>query len=164
MRLRFELLSLLLMGPVVAGAWQPFEHIYGEGRFRLHLHMEEKRVIEEIVFTVDESNTILLGLESNRLTHLGEQVDDIGILRFLGYIFSEPALKTSMRRIRSNWFKWTGFIGGLKPRADREARFEAFYPDVVRFAEFLDVPPDRLTQCARERDWKGFVGHLIAHS
>ena len=130
-------------------------------QFALQLHAQQERIISEIISTIDNTHLMLLGFQASHLHRLGDQLGEIGVFQFMGYIFSQPQLKQSMRKIHSSWGKWQGFMGGLAPRIESECHKENFVHEVTRFAHFLRIDPNVLLHCAHNRDWDGFVGRLV---
>ena len=157
---------LFWMVPFTAMAQQPQDECYhyGDGSFYVTIQPHHERVIDEIITTIDKSATLFLGFQSRHLENLGESIREIGILQFLAYIFSEPPLHHSMRKIRASYFKWNGFVRNFAPRAEREIHCQSFFNDIRRFAQFFDLPPDPLVQYAKARDWDSFIGYLITNA
>ncbi len=121
----------------------------------------EKKVAFELIKTMGEYNVISLWLRERHMHRLGRMVEHVPPIYFLAYVFSDPILKNSMRRIRDNYFKWSHFIGGLSPKMDEMARSGALYVELPHFADFLRINYDNLYERCRQHDWEEFVKQLM---
>lgn len=131
--------------------------------FKMRVDKQKGEVISEIITTMGKSSLIGLGFKKNHLKALGKQLDGIGPLQFLGYIFSHEDLKLQMVNIKKSSMKWNGFIDGLKPGLNREAATKELYENLPGFATTLKVQLDPLKNLAENKDWDGFVAYLVDH-
>jgi hypothetical protein len=132
-----------------------------EATFEIKMSETEKRAAYQIIKSMGDYNIVSLLLRQRELRRLGKMIDHIPPTYFLGYIFSDPILKNSMRRIRDNYFKWTTFIEGLSPKMDEMARSGLLYQQLPHFADYLRINYDNLYERCRQHDWEEFVKQLM---
>ena len=126
------------------------------------IDQQKEAIIEEIITTMGTTNSVLsLGMKKNHLRSLSKQLDGIGPLQFLGYIFSREDLKKHMVSIHCSSLKWNGFMEGVKPGLIREATSQELYQKLPGFATALKVDQEALKKKAEAQDWEGFVTHLV---
>ena len=129
--------------------------------FEIKMSETEKRAAYQIIKSMGDYNIVGLLLRQRELRRLGKMIDHVPPTYFLGYVFSDPILKSSMRRIRENYFKWTTFIEGLSPKMDEMARSGLLYQELPQFADFLRINYDNLYERCRQHDWEEFVKQLM---
>lgn len=133
----------------------------GESEFKLVINPDQAQKVSEIVTTLGSHNLISLGFKRSHLSNLGKELDGLGAFNFLGYIFSEPALKAHMGAIKQSSFKWNGFVSGIIPGLKTESQLSTFPSKVQAFANYLEIPALELQQKADENEWDAFVGVLV---
>lgn len=129
---------------------------------KLPLTHDDEKTIYKIISTLGEKNIIALLFEKSDLERKGRQISYLHPLRFLGVIFSNHHLRSSMREVKKSGFKWDGFMDGLVPRMKEESARDNLMRYVSSFSKYLDVDPDRVTYYLKGRDWDGLVRYLIA--
>ncbi len=129
--------------------------------FVLSVDQKKGAVIEELITTMGTSSVLGLGFKKNHLRSLGKQLDGLGALHFLGYIFSRADLKKHMVAIHTSPLKWGGFMDGIKPGLTREANSKELFEKLPGFATMVKVDHEPLKQMAEKQDWEGFVAFLV---
>lgn len=129
--------------------------------FALRISQDEGKVIEEIVTTLGKNSLVSLGFKKGHLKNLGKQLRGIGCLQFLGYIFTKDELKLHMKAIQNSSFKWSGFMDGLKPGFEKEAKSNKLFEELPGFAATVHADYNKLLTKAKEGDWDEFVKTLI---
>jgi hypothetical protein len=129
--------------------------------FSLPLDDNEKRVINAMILTIAEKNVIKLGLMRKTIEKKGKRIHHVHPLRFIGYIFATPHLKTSMHKIRKSSFKWDGFIDGFSKKMKDESNNGNLIQYIPGFAEYLDVDFEECMHYVHKKDWEGFVKFLL---
>jgi hypothetical protein len=132
-----------------------------EAYFKLPLNDTEKKLIYKIITTIADKNPLKLALEKKSLDKKGKRIHQVHPLRFLGYIFSEHRLKSSMKEIRKSHFKWDAFINGLSKKMKEESHRDNLFLYVPGFCEHLNANPDHVMHYLRKHDWEGLVRHLL---
>ncbi len=144
-----------------------FGNLFAEGvivpepSFTLSVSEEKGKIIEEIVSTIGKTSVISLGFKQGHLKALGKQLNGVGPLQFLAYIFSSEELTDHMKNIRKSSFKWNGFIDGLKTGLTKEADSNKLYIDLPGFAKVVQVEYQELESPAKARNWEDFVTVII---
>jgi hypothetical protein len=121
----------------------------------------EKRVINAMILTIAEKNVIKLGLMRKTIEKKGKRIHHVHPLRFIGYIFATPHLKTSMQKIRKSSFKWDGFIDGFSKKMKDESNNGNLIQYIPGFAEYLDVDFEECMHYVHKKDWEGLVKSLL---
>jgi hypothetical protein len=129
--------------------------------YGLELTEGEKRIIYKLITTMAEKNPLMLGLEKKSLDKKGKKIHHIHPLRFLGYIFSDPHLRNSMREIKKSYFKWNAFINGLSRKMREESSHNNLAPYIDGFSEHLHIDKSRVTHYIQEREWEALVRFLL---
>jgi hypothetical protein len=137
-----------------------FSMLQGEP-FRIQLNEREKSAIREIVSSMGEKNIAFLLLDSGHLTDLGNRIDHVPPLQFIGFILSEPYLRKCLHSIHGNYFKWVAFIDGFAGSMERELANQTLYPELEKFAPYIGKDYQILLRLVYTENWKGFVECLM---
>lgn len=129
--------------------------------YQLSISESEKHLIEAIVNTIAEKNVFQLAFEKRGLEKKGKKVNGVHPLRFIGHIFSNPALKKAMRSIRKSSFKWDGFLDGYSKRMRLEYEHNNLFKYVVGFSEAVHANPEEVNHYIRKKDWEGLLIYLM---
>ncbi len=121
----------------------------------------EKETIEDIFLTIAESSVPSLLFESFRLTRLGDSIQHLPPLQFLGYIFTQPRLKDCIRIMSRSFFKWPPFIEGVQDNMDKEYFKGTLFPDLPDFAKLVGGDYETLRKLSENRKWDEFVRSLL---
>ncbi|HSW87438.1 MAG TPA: hypothetical protein VLG49_08085 [Rhabdochlamydiaceae bacterium] len=141
---------------------QTLQDISEEDPFlELPIDDNEKKIISSIILTMAEKNVIKLGLMRRTLEKKGKRIHHVHPLRFLGYIFSTPHLRTSMNKIKRSSFKWDGFIDGLSKKMRDEAIDNNLGRFVPGFSRFLNIESEQVMKYIYRQDWEGLVRFLL---
>ena len=132
-----------------------------EAFFLLPLDDNEKRVINAMILTIAEKNVIKLGLMRKTIEKKGKRIHHVHPLRFIGYIFATPHLKSSMHKIRKSSFKWDGFIDGFSKKMKEESNSNNLVQYIPGFAQYLDVDVEEVMHYIHKKDWEGLVKFLL---
>ncbi len=131
---------------------------------RLPISVEDKQKINAILTTMADNNVFQLLFEKKRLERLGQEVNHVHPLRFLGAVFNDPRLVYCMFQIRNSGFKWNGFIDGLADRLKLEIRANNVNKYVLGFSESLDVRAEDVQTYVNYQDANGLVLFLMEKS
>ena len=129
--------------------------------FRLVLNAYERFAISEIVVAMGEKNLAWLMLDSNRLTGLGNSIQHVPPLQFIGYIVHEPHLRENLRRIAKSMFKWPYMVDGFGANMERELAEGRLMLELPEFARFVGRDVERLEEYAKQHAWDEFVRALL---
>jgi len=129
--------------------------------FTLPIDDKEKELISTIITTMAEKNILRLGLMRKTMEKKGKKIHHVHPFRFLGYVFSNPHLKSSMHKIRKNGFKWDGFIDGFSKKMKEEANKDNLMRYVPGFCHFLNINQADVIHYIKKRDFEGLVKFLL---
>jgi hypothetical protein len=129
--------------------------------FEIILKEREKAAIREIVSAMGEKNFAFLILNSGHLTELGNRIDHVHPLQFIGFILSDPYLKKCLHAIHENYFKWMAFVDGFAGGMEREMANQTLYPELEKFAPFIGKDYQILLRFVYTENWKGFIECLM---
>ena len=74
----------------------------------------------------------------DELRKLGDKIDPVHPLRFLGYILSNSDTKNYLSGIYDSYFKWSSFIDGFGKRMDLEARQNNLWRYIPEFCDHIN--------------------------
>ncbi len=127
----------------------------------------EAQVIYKIIDTVGNNGYGTLLLKRGELRDLGNKVQHIHPLRFLGTLFTNPDLKKCMVEVQSKNLKWRGFMDGDHPtpgfvaKCEREYARNNFEPYILSFCQAVKAHPDQVRALIEKREWEKLVQYLI---
>ncbi len=128
---------------------------------QLPLHESEKELIHDIISTMAKKNPVELAFRKNTLERKGKKINHVHPLRFLGYIFADPHLKSSMKKIKKSYFKWEAFIDGLSKKMKYELSHDNLYLYLEGFSQHVRVDRDHVAKYIKNHDWEGLVNFLL---
>ncbi|MES2345514.1 MAG: hypothetical protein V4494_06230 [Chlamydiota bacterium] len=129
--------------------------------YSLGLSSEDERIIHKIISTMAEKNIFSLLFERRDLEKKGKQLDHLHPFRFLGVIFSNHHLRSSMREVKKSTFKWDGFMDGFSARMKEESIRGNLIRYIPGFAEYVGVDPDKVEHYILHHNWEGLVRYLL---
>jgi hypothetical protein len=122
---------------------------------------QDRMNIHELITILAENGKLSLLVKQSYVKNLGAQVNHVHPLKFLGVIFSNPALKMAMTDIFDDYFKRSGFMDGLGGSLSREADKGQLDPFLEDFAAEVKVPVGELRKFIQSRDWENLVRFLM---
>ena len=131
------------------------------GDFQLHLNDFERNSIREIIVSMGEKNLARLLLDSRRLTKIGDSIDHVPPLQFIGYILTDGYMKDCLRKTTQSYFKWTSFMDGFGRRMGIEHANGTILPQLRDFAELVGGDLTTLESLTHRQDWDQFIKSLI---
>lgn len=128
---------------------------------QLPLNDKEKRLMKSIFTTMAEKDIIQLALIKRTMTKKGRKVNRVHPMRFAGYLFSNPELKSCMKKIAKSSFKWDAFVDGFSRRMKEENSNNNLHKYVPGFCQEVGANPDEISRYINKRDWEGVVKCLL---
>lgn len=129
--------------------------------FCLSLNEEEKYAIREIYTSMGEKNIARLIFEGGRLTALGNSIEHVPPLQFLGYALTDPYLRQCLLRISESRFKWPFFLDGFSTSMEQELSRGQLLEELPAFAKWINCPYEKLKALCYKHDWDTFVRILL---
>lgn len=153
------LFSLFSSINLAADELPPARHV--EPYNELRISQEEKDLIRKLLFTMAESSIFELLFEKGKLEKIGERINVVHPVRFLGTVFSDPRLVYCMKEIYKSSFKWDGFSEGFCERMRKEAAAGNLVMYLPGFAKAVKRPLDTIMTYVDVNDFEGLVKYLI---
>ena len=123
---------------------------------------EDVQNIAFILTTMAENGKLALLLRTQELRRIGDAILHVHPFRFLGLVFANPTLKTCIKEISNDYFKWGELMGGigvsLTAQADR-GKLDCYLND---FAKEIDIDPALLQGFIASRSWENLVAFLMS--
>ena len=129
--------------------------------FTLSLNNDEQYAISEIITAMGEKNIAGLLLDSFRLRRLGDSIQDVPPLQFLGFVLTNGNLKECLKKISKSSFKWTPFIDGFGGNMEKELFQERLLPQLQSFSLLVGGSIDQLEGYVYQQEWEKFVKCLL---
>ena len=92
---------------------------------------------------------------------LGDQIDHVHPLRFLGVIMSNDHLKDCMREVRDSPLKMNRFMNGLSEKLDKNFKHHNLLMHIPGFAETVKKDPYRIEDLILKKKWRALVDYLL---
>ena len=156
------ILGTICLSPVKGFSQQQQDYVKAEiQKFRkIPISQADRERIHKLISHLGFDSVYKLLWKKGEMEKLGDQVDHVHPLPFLECIFSQPHLKSAMRKVRGNGFKWYRFINGLSGKLNMLHSNHEVVPYLNGFAYALGKDPTVLRRYANSRDWSGMVGYL----
>ena len=136
--------------------------VYGlADEFVLSLNSEEQYAITEIITAMGEKNVGMLLLDAIRLNRLGNSIQQVPPLQFLGFVLVNQNLKVNLKRLSKSYFKWSSFIDGFGENMEKEHNNGNLLPQIDAFSHLVGGSNKQLEECVYEQNWEGFVKCLF---
>lgn len=121
----------------------------------------EKEAITEIFSTMAEKSVPALIFDTFRLTRLGESINHIPPLQFVGFLMCDPYLKDCIRSISTSYFKWPPFMDGVSTNMEKELAEGRLFSDLPYFAKLVGGDLETLKKHCERHRWEEFVKSLL---
>lgn len=158
--MRYLLILLALFG--ILGKIDAVEYSLDPGHFHhLNVTQQERDKIFKLISNMGTLPWPKLLLKKNAMEKLGDDIDHVHPMRFLGVIFSNPHLKYCMGEVEKSGLKWGRFIKGLSKKMKKNHEMGNILPHITGFAEETGVDPDQCYEYLIKKDYEGFVRYLI---
>ena len=108
-----------------------------------------------------DKNLIQLVFEKNAIEKKGKKINHVHPLRFMGYILSNPELKSDVRAIKKSSFKWDAFVDGFAKRMKEELSHENVYQHIPGFAMEIGTTAKHVEEYVRKKDFEGLIRSLL---
>lgn len=129
----------------------------------LRFTQDDKSKIHELITTIARNNkaTLLFKYKSH-LEKLGDELKKtVHPLKFMHCIFSSSELKSCMKEIYNDYFKWSNFKSGFISQMEGEEAKDNFSVYSLDFAKDLNIQADKILPYFNRQDWGGLLKFLI---
>ncbi|PCI76078.1 hypothetical protein COB21_04825 [Candidatus Aerophobetes bacterium] len=132
-----------------------------------HLTLEHSDIcnIRDLLAKMSEKGKMSLLKNAKSLYSLGDKINRVHPVRFIGYIVSQHDLRKKLRKISESSFKWNHFAKGFGKRAQHEINNGNFYQYLPGFYDSLShLPLERevVDSLIHHRNWHGLLHYFIS--
>jgi len=159
-----EDLSALAQRPAVTLSQPPVEPKDLNPYETLPISLDEKQKIAQLLTIMAENNVFMLLFERKNLERLGQDINHVHPMRFIGTVFSSPRLKYCMHQIRRSGFKWDGFMDGFSERFTEELKANNINAYVPGLALALEVNEEEMQKFIDRNDFVGLINYLMVNA
>ena len=146
----------LVLGLILIGS----SFIYSD-EFVLSLNSSEQYAITEIISAMGEKNVAVLLLDVIRLRRLGDSIEQVPPLQVIGFVLTNPHLKSCLKKISKSSFKWSSFIDGFGGNMEKEYFQGKILPQLQSFTELVGGSLEQLEGYVYHQEWEKFVKCLL---
>ena len=151
-----------IFGKRIAGIVKiPSKKIYDKWEDLPCPEIDRQKIIEIITKLGTIGKIELLLHHKSHLEKIGDEVRYIHPLKFLAVIFSDPQLKSYMKVVYDDYFKWKNFIEGLSATIDKEVIKNNLDKYLDNFSKEIRLPVYKIKPYINKRDWPGLLKCLI---
>jgi hypothetical protein len=122
---------------------------------------KEEATIEKIMHALGTSSVPELIWKQKELKKMGKTINHVHPLKFIGYIISEPILRSDLQETHRNFFKWRAFLDGFRRRMTEEFYKGNLNQYLPGFCKSLEVKQEVVEHFIDRRDWEGLVKALM---
>jgi hypothetical protein len=120
--------------------------------------------VQEVVTILGETLTPMLFFKKGYLRNVLEpRISNLHPLKFMTSIFCYPHLGGHMRVIFDDFIKRDGFMNGLGPGLDREAKKGKLAKHLPKFAEEIGVPLENMQPYFDSQRWEALCEFIIEY-
>lgn len=146
---------------VVLGSSLLFGSSLQADEFVLSLNSNEQYAISEIITAMGEKNVAKLLLDSFRLRRLGDSIQHVPPLQFLGFVLTNSYLRECLKKFSKSSFKWSPFIDGFGGNMEKEFSQGKLLPQLQGFSILVGGSIDQLEEYVYRQEWDEFVKCLL---
>ncbi len=127
----------------------------------------EVQIIYQIIDTVGTTNALFLAPKYFELKELGNKVQHVHPLKFLGVVLTNPHLKQCLINMEESNLKWKGFLSGsgktpgFIAKCEREYARNNFAPYIVGFCQTVKAHPDQVRMLIEKKEWEKLARMLV---
>lgn len=134
---------------------------------QLSISENDQHNISRLIKKMADSGYWELLKKRKDMEKLGDKVQDVHPLRFIGFVYSHPSLKRRMPKIMNDIFKRRGFLNGhgskegFAQRMTKEFNGGNLMQYLPGFAQSVGVTQESIEQYFQRHDWEGLLRHLM---
>jgi len=134
--------------------------------YSLQISQTDQNNICELIKSMGSSGYWDLLKKKKKMEKLGDKVHHVHPLRFIGYVYSHPHLKSNMGKIMGDIFKRRGFLNGhgkkegFAQRMTKEMHHNNLMHYVPGFAQSVGVDENEISRFFHHHDWEGLLYYL----
>jgi len=125
--------------------------------YTLPFFPEDQNNITQLITELADSNLFSLLLKKRKMEKLGNKLQSVHPLCFIGYIHLCPHLRKRLAKIKKNTFKWKNFIRGFGTRMLLEHSNNNLFQYLSGFSHATKIPLQNIKHYVAQQDWEGLV-------
>lgn len=137
------------------------EQVEAVSFYSIPLHQWEKKIIEKIVSSLAEKTLAQLLLDRKEMEKRGDQVRHVHPLRFMGYVFHDPYLKSCLPQFKNSAFKWSNFIDGFVQKMREEMANDNINKHLEGFCHFLNIDLEKVSDLVSKGQYEDLIYFLM---
>ena len=122
--------------------------------------VNEKKIHYLIDTLGNKNKWELLINHKSELEKIGREIDCVHPLRFLSIIIKNQMLKASLKRVQTDYFKYSNFIKGLGQKLEKD---QNIIPLAKGFCIENKLHYSKIKLLIEKKKWKSFVDFLISN-
>ena len=123
---------------------------------------EDVQKITRLVSVMGENGKVVLLFKYQKeLRQIGREIDHVHPLKFITVIMSDPHLKSCIKQVHSDYFKWTNFLDGLGNGLTSQHSQNKISVYLNDFAKGLGLAPESLQKYVEKQDWENMLIFLM---
>lgn len=160
--LRYALISLASSPKVAVVSDQPNYQLY----YHLQMSEDQQNATAKLIKKMADAGYWELLKIRKEMDKIGDKVQPVHPLRFIGFIYGNPGLKKRMPKILDDIFKRRGFLNGhgkkegFAQRMTKEDHNHNLMQYLPGFAQSLGIPQQSIESYFYRHDWEGLLRHL----
>lgn len=116
----------------------------------------EKKDISYIITTLANSSYMSLAFKEGSLKQAGNRIENVHPLKLLQYIFSDPKLKKSVKRVQGT--PWRRFVSDTARSLDKEAQLGNMKESYLKeYSDAVGVNEGLLNSSVQNNNWEEFI-------
>jgi hypothetical protein len=123
---------------------------------------EDAGKINRLISVMGENGKVVLLMKYQKeLRRIGREIDHVHPLKFIYVIMSDPHLKSSLKKVYSDYFKWTNFMDGLGnglTSQNKQGKISIYLDD---FAKSLGISRESLQNYVDKQEWENLIIFLM---
>ena len=123
-----------------------------------------KQNIIKLIHAISHEYGITLLLRKAELEKIGDEIRTVHPLKFLGFILSNPTLKSDLRSIHGSTIRWYQLIkgrDGLAEHLTEQDQQKNILPYLNGFAKEVGAKPEDLQRFVSSHNWEGMLDFLM---
>ncbi|GAB4189476.1 MAG: hypothetical protein Tsb0015_10190 [Simkaniaceae bacterium] len=129
--------------------------------YKLAISETDKINVSKLIKKLADRNVIELLWHKKEMTRLGDKIEHLHPLRFIGYIYSRPDLIKCMKTISQNSFKWHAFVDGFAGGMDKEAKRNNLIAYLPGFCRETGAEENAIRNFISKHQWEELLRYYL---
>lgn len=129
--------------------------------YAVPLTASQKKDIAYIVNTLGMASLVKIAKERSSLKKAGDRLELIHPFHFVGAIFTDEEMKSSIHALKSRGWVWSDFFEGINSSMTEESKNNNILPFMHDFAARVGIDVNLIAPSLEAGNWKEFVNVLL---